>query len=47
MYLNENKSDDDLFPETKEENQLCYYVYDRKIECYKGKIVQYRSHNVT
>ena len=37
MYLNENKSDDDLFPETKEENQLCYYVYERKIECYKGK----------
>ena len=37
MYLNENKSDDDLFPETKEENQLCYYVYEPKIECYKGK----------
>ena len=37
MYLNENKSDDDLFPETKEENQLCYYVYERKIKCYKVK----------
>ena len=37
MYLNENKNDDDLFPETKEENQLYYYVYERKIEYYKGK----------
>ena len=37
MYLNENKSDNDLFPETKEENQLYYYVYERKIEYYKGK----------
>ena len=37
MYLNENKNDNDLFPETKEENQLHYYVYERKIECYKGK----------
>ena len=39
-YLNDLKVDsdnDELFPETKCEKQVCYYAYERKIESYKGK----------
>ena len=39
-YLNELKVDghnDELFPETNGEKQVCYYAYERKIRSYKGK----------
>ena len=39
-YVNELKVDGDnyvLFPETKGEKEVCYYAYERKLECYKGK----------
>ena len=38
--VNELKVDGDnydLFPETKVEIEVCYYAYERKLECYKGK----------
>ena len=39
-YVNEIKANGemlDLFPETKAENEICFYSYERKTESYKGK----------